>query len=1355
MATLTTNRPGANADYSTYLYGVTRKTDNINKPNLLDFALHDYDGNMIMPDRGTYIRFTTETYGVWYTGFLTNGGNPVFLGSKLNDYSDLVPKWAYTYEATSDEYILNLHPLGIVPPFVNQTQGQILKQLIAILAPDNFPVDVTGIQDGQIIPRYVVDPTQHFSDVIADFTSTAVYRFYMLDMKAYFMPQDEQPAGIVVDASDTHFTPSKLQVSATNDSIINDAIVIGKIEPQNRMVEYFVSDGATAEFPLISTVFGVDSAVLLDEQFSGASIDTAKWSIYDPTGQTIIPSNGYLNAIGGGGDADPTYIQSANLIPLEGTLRITHGEFDFVNFSLGAIGALWTGNPGPDVSKIFYGIQLDPHDAQENLFVRPSSGNATKQYIRPYVFGTPDLSQWAPISFSKRYVIRTVYQFNSTVRRSGAYTSVTQDGQVSSVTLPHPDDSCFIQTLVTEIDPVTAAVTGQWNFYNTVSTQATEAVYTPFLCIDVHAAVTGVTVSTPMQVSLEEKAPLGVVPTFAGVGGTLSSSPSALTPGDKTVTISWTTVASTSVALRHSSPDGPVVTGVTQNPPNFQFRADNLPGNGSLQIVGNLAVPGTQLYLTDNFTQAMLATITLTGTEGSPWTPKLVGPNEVDSRDGMAPVATVIDSNNGALTRQSLLGTANYNPGQAKLTYFKNTAQYQSFIPPKGTLIKVTYNRAGAAIGRVQDRVSITNEAFLWGDDGVRSDTRNNLQPAPRSSMECEIAAAALIQGSSYQHYTGTFTMPSGPWFTSEPVSATILNFKNLDLYPQFPQSLMAEGITQVATTFDHSRDDEYFTHTMNFGPIDPFTKVLSKFRRLDEVFTPQDTAEIPGSVELGSLGTSYIGDADPVYLDFWDANNYYFTIGKPLLRNGGFETTALNFWNPSNPSLAVVEIGGAHTGICSARLTGAGTNISQRINGLTPGAVYTFGVWVSARSGTPTASAATMSVNDSTGALLATKTLPSPGGSTQFVLYTLQFTVGPVGNAIVTLASLTNSFTYFDDAVLTNNPNDLLFREGGYELRLSDDGWGAYNGKNLLNRISSREFFVPRYTRNRVFFVKAYDIRNYILHSEDFSFWGASLNNPTILNKRSRKPDGDLGVISQVTASAASFTTVGQIVSQIPKAGDWYTFSLWVKGTPGETVSIDMYTTDNVSVVLSPPITLAPGWNHLSISNHFLTNQAAPLSCNIVLNPLQVVQLSQAQLERNAQFTYYARTDTAPYGVLSRYSQGVHVGLPLAPKAPTATINGADPANPVVTLSLPAAISDVAGVEIRASDNRTILIHYDLTDPNYLQIPAVPSTTYQPNYSQPFYTIRGNTQSHVTYYCYTYNVIGDYSPAFLVEANV
>jgi hypothetical protein len=85
-----------------------------------------------------------------------------------------------------------------------------------------------------------------------------------------------------------------------------------------------------------------------------------------------------------------------------------------------------------------------------------------------------------------------------------------------------------------------------------------------------------------------------------------------------------------------------------------------------------------------------------------------------------------------------------------------------------------------------------------------------------------------------------------------------------------------------------------------------------------------------------------------------------------------------------------------------------------------------------------------------------------------------------------------------------------------------------------------------------------------------------------------------------------------------------------------------------------------------------------------------------------------------------------------LLPPAPTATIDYTNKLSPIITVALPSAAGDVWGVEIRASDNTTVLYHKDLTATDF-----VPTFTADNSVA---------LTRNLSYYVYTYNLLGEFS---------
>ena len=817
--------PGLN--YARYIYDTPTKSDRDGDSILLDFTLADVDASFVQLRRGNYITFTTQTYPRWFTGYITNEPEYVFLGEQ-----DHVPHWGYKYEASSDDYILSLNPLGIIPPFMNMTQGAIIKQLVSLVSPNLF--DVSNVQDGVLLARYVVNPVQKFADLIKTFATNSVYRFYGQGKYLYFTPKTDLPVGLTLDATNTRFTPDSLAVKAsTNIPIVNDCVVLGNIEPQRYCREYFIGDGATGQFSLTNSVFGVESVVLLDDDFSSTTFDTSKWTVYDEPANFLQVSNGYVNCLGG--EADGSYqvhLDSASLIQLSGNMRIAHGEFDFVpqtrdNAVMGVIGGFWTEEPNSSLTGCVYGLQVSK--ASGIVYLNPiengvvdttqrlqldtngQSGNIPAwnaalsyaigdlvtyygEYWTCIATTAPDIpptndSYWA-VSTAKRYVFRTLVSTQNFFPVPMTYVYMDSEGRrVNPPTPPTAFGKITYHTYITELDPNTGLIVDGypivWTNQYMASIDTLYALYIYMASDDLHVTATGLTISTPMQATL-----------------------------------------------------------------------------------------GLQDWGSTGFIN------------------KLVGPNEIDATDGLAPYATISQSG-GTNAKSNILGTPTYNLGSPSLQFFKDTSSLTTTVPQIGDIIRLDYRSAGAAVGRARDNDSVNLEQANWGDSGVRSSVRlGDLLPLPQTSADCTTAAAAIIGQNSYTHYEGTYSVPSQNviW---EPQAGAVLTFENLT--SDFPVSTFTEPISQVQTTFDGLNGTlEVFTHTISYGLKNDSVRllsVLSGFQQQDNTFITTDTTQTPVFIPITGVGLAYAADIIEPSMDPTNGGTYAawqddhtYTVGDTIL---------------------------------------------------------------------------------------------------------------------------------------------------------------------------------------------------------------------------------------------------------------------------------------------------------------------------------------------------------------------------------------------------------------------------------------------------------------------------------------
>lgn len=1200
-------------DYSKYIWkDPVTKQASVNVPALLDFTLIPWDNNFVKLGRGAYIVVDTTTYPNWFTGYVTNDPALEYIGTQNG-----TPVWGYKYQATDDSYALNLYPLGVMPPFLNTTQGTIIRTLAERLRPGQF--DTSNVDDGINIARYVVDPNKAFSDVVKEFADQSYYQFWANNKKLYFKRQDTYMSGVTVDGSSKHFTPSNLKVQpTTSDKIINDAIVLGDIEPQNWMAEYFVGDGYTGKMPLVSSVFGSDSSVLLSDNFANSAIDSNNWTIYDTANQYLQVYNGYLNTLGGPNDGSySVYLQSSQLVPIEGHLRFTHGEYDFVLPSDGVICGIWTQTPNAALTGCLYGIKCS----------KPTSGNGT--ILQPIVNGVVDTTQSVTTKTDCRYVFRTIMSVREIVRRRDVYPYANANGTIAWIVPYSLSDVADFQTFITEINFSPEAPTlSQLGGYTLPA--KTYYIRTSYITPDGETPA-----SSESYIACAANCGFQVAPP--------TQHPSAT---------GWNVYAGTAYGqetLQNASPNTSFTT-AWQLPAGGITTTGAVPPASSLGSVTNeyvwynsgVSIPDTTEYA--YYVPAVLNDlhVTLTGItidlpmqvdlqilpKGSTtWSKKLVGANEIDSMDGIAPYATITASGNGPSQKSSVLGSKNFNAGQATLEFFKNSTSQVTQVPQPGDIVKLRYRSAGAAIARVQNLGSIASEAAAWGDLGIRSVTKNNLSPLPRTSYEAELAGACIVLNNGYPHYQGTYHCDSAYTTTAEPMPGRFILFTNLPA--QFP-SLQAEVITQVVTKLSGTSPtlNEYFEHDVTFGRMDLTRQVLATFANPADVYIPKDTTEVPSYIDANSVGTTSLQDVWLPELVSWDADYLYFNT------------------NQDPPS------------------------------------------------------------------------------------------------------------------------------SGGFEVRYTDAGWGCDNGKNLVGRFYTRDFRVPRNVRGKLVWVRAFDVRNKILWSEDFSkAWNRANGTIIVTNKNQVGPDGNTFLISNVQFNGADIFAYEATNTSIG-GSDGYTatFSVDVKGTNGDQIALGLYNevpgSGSVCAV-NKTFTLSGNWQRLSVTGTFpngTTGNFTPTIESINASNIGVfgltIEATRASLELSGQETIYCKTSGTAYGATSRFSTGVHVAFPMVPPSPTATIDVTDIQHPMITVMLPGStsdnsaygiaglnsagpsLSDVWGYEIRASDNTTVLQHVDLTNAS-----TTLSYTYDNSVKQ---------DRNLTMYVYTYNLLGEYSSsAYVVNISV
>lgn len=199
-------------------------------------------------------------------------------------------------------------------------------------------------------------------------------------------------------------------------------------------------------------------------------------------------------------------------------------------------------------------------------------------------------------------------------------------------------------------------------------------------------------------------------------------------------------------------------------------------------------------------------------------------------------------------------------------------AQYLAFysdsIPGVGSRIRYQSWAAGQAIGRVRDPVAVAAEAVVIGDDGVRSAIMTNLSPLPRTSAECELAAAASVHDQEYPQFQGTYTVETQARKFENLCNPGVYGYPTAGRFFYCNSTVRAvSGMNFVINTARIQvleMREEVLTVSVDYGMDLYLEKLLVQFEeRTDSLLTPQETASPPDPIFLNDVGLTFLDNLD------------------------------------------------------------------------------------------------------------------------------------------------------------------------------------------------------------------------------------------------------------------------------------------------------------------------------------------------------------------------------------------------------------------------------------------------------------------------------------------------------------
>lgn len=793
------------------------------------------------------------------TGFVTTEPERTYLGLHENVGRQNYQRYTYNIQVTSDEWLLNSNTVPYIPAFVNQTDSQILASIANALKPGFF--DTTSFMaTGTLVPYFQYDPAQTWSDIAKTFADANRFHYKVINKQITYQPFGDQPLGIAFDDQtqrEKNLAPLDLKTGVVTVPPVNDCIVIGDVEPQANWDTYLIGDGFTSNFGLKQGVFQGTTSTLLQDDWTEAAFSQGQWIVQDPIGVFKLADNngnaiGGLNIVQQGTPlgvytpaVNATFIQGQNGLELGGGINLQHGQIVFTASGNGLIGSLFPDtNFVPGNVLAGYGISGQPALGTFNA-VSVQILNAGSQLVSLTFNGTaPTILQSGNVCTCASFVgaaflngtkqsIKTIVQISPSqyvitlqglLRYNAAYGPTIDSGSITFATN---------LTLITASG--TAGVVVQPIFKgNYVGPKIVTQINHQYV-LQTWIGAQAKTRYTRPYTNLQQSATFGNQNLAAS--GTISWVVTDVNLGDFVIE-----QQNPLFGLFPAAPP-PVVTKYTQFgtvlPPFAIYCLANA-------INLNASINYTLLSLPP---QGYLTVQSLTGASGGnlPWLPSQLSP----------PIHYMMGT--GQINQTAQVSQS----GEAFSLSF-----YTDDIPSVGARIRFQSWAAGQSVARVRDPLAIANEASITGDNGVRAAIMQNLSPLPRTSDECEAAAAAAILDREFPQFQGTYNVKMIPYKFENLCAPSLYLFPTSGrfLWINSPvrgvsgQNFFANSVRFQITELKQ----EVMQITVDYGPDLYLERLLPAFLERDQnLLTPKQTTAPPNPITIAQVLNAHLPTLD------------------------------------------------------------------------------------------------------------------------------------------------------------------------------------------------------------------------------------------------------------------------------------------------------------------------------------------------------------------------------------------------------------------------------------------------------------------------------------------------------------
>jgi hypothetical protein len=364
-------------DYTAYVDGDNLPviSRSLNAAATMTAALVAAEASFLPPVSGARVILERSDGFRLFTGYLATAPEQQYLG-----YGQMAA-WRYLLRAIDDSWLLDHNELPARTSFVSRTAGNALITLTNDVLPGGL--DDSGVQGVSPVNQFQIIAQKNWTSHAQELAlmTRATYRAH--DGALTF--QEVGQPSFTLSESDPNFDPAALTVTQAA-KLLNDVTIVGELQPQTYVRDYFLGDGTTLKFYLSQTPFGNSSLTasgfsynqppsppilksvaadddrtfaIFTEDYSEAELLPTLWSVTDPDNRISL-AGGQLQINGG-----PATVSFVEQIELAGGWLMQHGTFVFSAASAGTIGGLYNGVPA-DASCIA-GFSVTPNGDNSNI----------------------------------------------------------------------------------------------------------------------------------------------------------------------------------------------------------------------------------------------------------------------------------------------------------------------------------------------------------------------------------------------------------------------------------------------------------------------------------------------------------------------------------------------------------------------------------------------------------------------------------------------------------------------------------------------------------------------------------------------------------------------------------------------------------------------------------------------------------------------------------------------------------------------------------------------------------------------------------------------------------------------------